>query len=189
MTFGYIDAAALAFGTRVFTASEFARRTGTTRAAKVLSDLKRRGWVERVGRGRYRVLRPDERPDIRAAEWERIRSIVLSAPIPKAWTGPTAVEVWTGGRFKTAPSPFFREFFVAVLERDLNAWRAYLAARGVPSEGRKRVGAVVRLVPRPDLEAVELDGEPVVPRREVERFIKSRPATYEGVEELLARLQ
>ena len=53
---GYADAAALLFGAREFSAREFALRTANPRAAKLLSELKRRGLVARVGRGLYRNL-------------------------------------------------------------------------------------------------------------------------------------
>ena len=62
----YADAAALLFGSREFSTREFALRTANPRAAKLLSELKRRGLVARTGRGLYRNLSPEERPDPRA---------------------------------------------------------------------------------------------------------------------------
>jgi len=181
----YTDAAAHLFGSSSFTSRDFAIKTGNPRAAKVLSDLKRRGVVERLGRGRYRCLDPAERPDIRATEWNRVRSIVLSGPDPKAWTGETAVEAWTNGRYIVSPSVFSRVYALAVPRDRLTEWRAYLAANGVATRRRKRVGAVVELHPVDRLSAVRLGGEPVIRRHEVERLIAEHPALYGNAKELL----
>lgn len=186
MSFTYLDAATLAFGKREFAAADFARRTGSPRSAKILSELKRRGLVERVGRGRYRLLAPDERPDLRSGEWERVRTIVLDAPFLKAWTGSTAVEIWTKGRYRTAPTPFLREFFVAVPKDSVEAFKDYLESKNVSTGGRKRVGAVVRLIPTDRLETEVVDGERVISRRDVERLIEAHPATYGEAGSLLA---
>lgn len=185
----YVEVASLAFGDAEFTADEFARRTGHLRAAKTLSELKHRGLVERVGRGRYRCLGPGERPDLRAAEWRRVREAVLRAPVEKAWTGPTAVETWTEGRYRVAPSPYLREFHVAVLCEHADELRDHLKRHGVATDGRKRVGGHVVVVPVPRLEGVEVvDGEPVIGREETERLIREHPALYEGaMEELRGR--
>ena len=181
----YSDAAALLFGSSSFTSRDFAIRTGNPRAAKVLSDLKRRGVVERLGRGRYRCLAPAERPDIRASEWNRVRSIVLSGPDPKAWTGETAVETWTNGRYIVSPSVFSRVYALAIPRDRLTEWRAYLAANGVSTRRHKRVGAVVELHPVDKLSAVLLGGEPVIRRHEIERLIAEHPALYGNAKELL----
>lgn len=186
MVFTYYDAAALLFGEDDFTAADFARRTGNGRAAKVLSELKTRGLIARVARGRYRCLRPNERPDYRAAEWDRVRRVVLSASLPKAWTGPSAVEAWTGGRYKTASSVVSREFYIAVPEDAVGAWKEYLSARGVPTGARKSIGPRVILESGPNIRVVEFGGEPVIPRDETIRLIRSNPALYADAEDLLA---
>jgi len=182
----YYDVTSLAFGESEFTVEDFARRTGHPRPAKALSEMKRRGLVERVGRGRYRCLAPGERPDLRAAEWARVRELVAHAPLEKAWTGPTAVEAWTEGRYRLSPSPFLREFHVAIPKVKLGEWREYLRAHGVAVEGRKHIGARVHLVPVERLDRVEVvAGEPVISREETERLIREHPGLYEGALEEL----
>lgn len=185
MPLTYGDALHSLFGSKPFTAREFARRANAPRAAKILSELKRRGIVERMGRGTYRCLGPEERPDLRAAEWRRVRNIILEGPSPKAWTGRSAVELWTNGRYRLAPSPFYRVFEVAVPVDRAVDWRNYLADRNVATHSGKRVGARVDLVPVRRVEAVEIGGEPVVPRAAVEAIIVDHPALYAGAKELL----
>lgn len=186
MTLTYAEAAANVFGRDEFTVHEFEARLGTSRGAKLLHEMKTRGRVERTGRGRYRMLGPDERPDRRSEEWRRAREAILDAPLAKAWTGPTAVEVWTGGRYRVEASPFRRVFHVAVLEEDLDAWRTHLETHGIPVGEGKRVGARARLEPRSRLDDVEhVDGEPVIPRSETVNLIRDHPALFADAEDLL----
>jgi hypothetical protein len=181
----YIDVLSSLFGGRRFTALEFARRSGNPRAAKVLSELKHRGFVERVGRGTYRCLSPGERPDLRDAEWSRVRDVVLSGPDPKAWAGETALELWTGGRYRLAPSLYARVFHLAVPRRRRGDWVRYLSDHRVSTSSKKRVGARVELTTVEGLEPVSIGGEPVVGRSEVERLIREHPALYGNAGELL----
>jgi hypothetical protein len=181
----YGDVVPSLFGAKPFSAREFARRANAPRAAKILSELKRRGLVERIGRGTYRCLGPGERPDLRVAEWGRVRRIVLEGPSRMAWAGRSAVELWTGGRYRIAPSPFYRIFEVAVPAERAAEWRDYLANRNVATRQGKRVGARVDLVPVRRVESIELGGEPVIPRASVERLIREHPALYAGAKDLL----
>ncbi len=186
MTLTYNDVVSSLFGDKTFSSGEFARRTGNPRAAKVLSELKHRGLVERVGRGAYRCLSPGDRPDLRGSEWARVRDVVLSGPDPKAWAGETAVEHWTGGRYKLALSLYSRVFCLAIPSGREENWRKYLTDHGVSTTARKRVGARVELIPRrARLRPTLINGEPVVPRSEVEEMIREHPALYGDAKELL----
>lgn len=185
MALTYYDVISLTFGEKEFTSRELALRTGNKRAAKLLNELKQRGYVARVGRGRYRVLKPAERPDLRDVEWDRVRTIILDGPEPKAWTGSTAVELWTGMKYTLAPSVFLREFHLAVPRNKLSTWKAYLKKHGVPYAGKRRIGAIVRLVPSSKFDVVYVNGEPVISRSETLRCIRNHRAIYASAEELL----
>lgn len=185
MTISYEDVGAHLFGEAEFTSGEFARRVGTPRAAKILSELKHRGVVGRLGHGTYRFLRPAERPDRRSSEWNRTKRVVLAGPTPKAWTGSTAVELWTGHRYTISPSVFYRVFELAVPSRAVGTWRAYLRDHRVTVDSKKRVGARVELVPVRTVRVETVDGEPVIPRRDVVSLIRAHPAIYANSEELL----
>jgi len=185
MALTYNDVVGSLFGEKTFNSRDLARMTGSTRAAKVLSELKHRGLVERVARGTYRCLSPGSRPDLRGSEWTRVRTTVLAGPGPKAWAGETAVEHWTGGRYRLAPSLYSRVYNLAIPSGREAEWKAYLSSRGVSTTNRKRVGARVELIPKSRLKSVLLDGEPVIPRREVVAMIRAHPALYGDALELL----
>lgn len=180
----YYDNAALAFGRREFTTAEFARRLGTPRAAKVLNEMKTRGLIERTGRGRYRLLGPEERPDLRHEEARRTRSAIREAPFKKAWTGPTAVGLWTRGRYKVAPSVFTPELHVSIHPEDKDGWNAYLRKRKVPI-GRKHIGPrVIMHADLPEIRVEKLDGEPVLSREDTLRLVRANPSVYGSAEDL-----
>ena len=185
MPLTYDEAGTLAFGDAEFSTAEFDRRLGVDTGAKVLSELKRRGLVLRVARGRYRFCSPSERPDMRFLEWSRVRRILLRGPEPKAWAGPTAVEVWTRGGYAVSPSAFARVFSLAIPEESVALWEAYLSKNGLSAKPRKRIGARVKLLPVKRLKSVDVGGEPVIPRSEVVTMIRSRPSVFAGAEELL----
>jgi hypothetical protein len=185
MSLTYADVGAHIFGERVFDAGEFGRRTGNPRPAKVLSELVIRGVVARKGRGHYRFLRPNERPDLRIREWERVREVVLDGPDPKAWDGASAVEVWTKGRYRVSPSMYYRIYSVAVPKNHRRLWVPYLAKHGLSLRSRKRVGARVEIREVPSFMSENLDGESVLPRKDVVALIRAHPGIFAGAEVLL----
>jgi hypothetical protein len=181
----YLEAASLAFGDRPFLAREFGSRTASPRAAKTLSELKARGLVERLGRGRYRLLSPADRPDRRAAEWDRIHGLLLHSGLPMAWSGPTAVEYWTRHRYFVSPSVYLREWHLDVPKEFAAAWHAFLRRHRLSASPRTRLGNRVVLHPVRHLRRVSLHGEPVVPRTVVLREIRSHPAIFANADRLV----
>jgi len=187
MPLRYSEAASLAFGASPFTAREFAMRTGSPRAARTLSELKMRGEVERVARGRYRLLSPPERPDRREGEWSRVRRLLLDAKLPMEWTGPEAVGLWTGWRYTVSPSVFTKVFTIDVPEDTLPAWEAYLRRCRVSTDPRRRIGAIARLNPVKHLHGTRHRGEPVIPREEVMSMIRNHRGIYAEASRLVER--
>lgn len=187
MSLTYLDVILERFGEAEFSSHDLSVLLGTRRAPKILSELKTRGALARVGRGRYRVLGPSERPDLRLLEWNRVRSVVLAGPEPKAWVGSTAVELWTEGRYKMSPNPFLRIYHLAVPRDTVAVWREYLRTKEVSLGGAKRVGATVELSPRDVLHVAHHHGEPVVPLAETLSEIREHPGLYAGAEALIER--
>jgi hypothetical protein len=181
----YVDVLDQLYGTSEFTVRDFSTRVGNPRAGKLLSDLKSRGYVARVGRGRYRRLGPAERPDLRGPEWRRVRETLLKGPGKKAWTGESAVEVWTGGRYRTSPSTFIRVFTMAVPRGSLWDWDRYLHSKGLSRKSRRRIGTRIELLPVEHVKVTFLGGEPVIPRLDVLKLIRSHPGIFANAEELV----
>ena len=74
----YTDVLSLHFGNSEFTTEDVRILLRNERSAKLLSDLKFKGVIERTGRGKYRLLLPSERIDSRGLEWKRVERIVNS---------------------------------------------------------------------------------------------------------------
>lgn len=180
MALTYSDVVSALYGDREFTSVEFGRATNSPRASRTLGELKRRGLIARVGRGRYRCLSPSERPDLRGAEYRRVRAITQNVPCRFAWFGPSAVEVWTDGRYSVSPSLSLNELHIAVQTKNEARVTAYLKSHGVSTSERRRVGTVVRVYPTPDLRVIFKSKEPVIPRSAVEEFIRSHAGLFGG---------
>lgn len=187
MPLTYLDAISLAFGSSPFSVQEFGVRLGCPRPHRRLSELKTRGLVERVGRGQYRLLGPEERPDLRGREAARVRRLLLDSGLPMAWTGPSAVHLWTGGRYTVSPSVFLREFHIEVPPASVGRWKEYLRDHRVATTMRRRIGIRVTLHMARRIRAVRHRGEPVVPRTVVSELIRAHPGIYADAEELLEK--
>jgi hypothetical protein len=185
MGIDYYEAASLAFGERPFLTREFGSVTASSRAAKTLSELKSRGLVERLGRGSYRLLSPANRPDRRGAEWARARGLLLGSGLPMAWSGPTAVEVWTRNRYFVSPSVFLREWHIEIPTESTRAWRTFLRDHRLSTSPRTRLGNRVVLHPVRHLRRVTVHGEPVVPRTVVLKDIRAHRAIYANADRLV----
>ena len=185
MATDYLDAIDHLYGTSEFTVQDFSIRVANPRASKLLSDLKARGHVARVGRGRYRRLSPAERPDLRRFEWERVREILLKGPGKKAWAGTSAVEVWTDGKYRISPSVFVRIYTMAVPRTSMASWDRYLHSKGLSRRSKRRIGPRIELLPVENVRVTFHDGEPVIPRSDVLELIRAHPAIFANAEELV----
>jgi hypothetical protein len=187
MSLGYADAIAQLWGGSVFTTREFSGRLGSLRPSQTLSELKTRGIIARVARGEYRLLGPEERPDLRAEEWRRVRTRLLGSGLPMAWTGAEAVGLWTGWRYRVSPSVFYRDFAIEVPRRSLSAWREFLKLNRISTDRRRRVGAVVTLVPTVKFSSARHRGEPVISRESTIRLIRAHRGVYAEADGLVER--
>lgn len=185
MPLSYIDAAALAFGTRSFTLREFSSKIGSHRSTRLLSEMKMRGYVERTGRGLYRVLSPDERPDLRATEWSRVNRLLLDARLPMAWTGVDAVRLWTGGRYTLSPSAYLREFHIEVPSSSYGKWLGYLREHRVSTDPRRKIGSKVVLSPSLRFLPSVHRGEPVISRDRTLAEIRAHRGLFANADKLL----
>jgi hypothetical protein len=182
----YFDVIKMEFGRKEFTISDLAKLTGNYDVRKLLSDMKMKGLIKRVGRGVYVVNRPIKKIDKRTEEWRRVRDIVLRAPFEKAWTGSTGISVWTEGRYVTLPNLYLEVYHLRVNYADLEKWKEYLKKHAISFKGSKRIGTWVSLEPAPEIRYVTVNGEPVIPKDEALKLIKDHPGIYAGAEELLA---
>jgi len=178
-----------AFGEDAFTMSDFRGTFPSPAPAKVLSDLRRLGYVDALERGVYRIVPAEERVARVLKRGEQVLDLPEKAGLPYAYCDDSAVTVWTGGSYWTGFTRGFRPIHIQILRRDLPAWLSFLRRAGarVTVEGSRETlfGVVHVLHPVSRLEAVEQDGVRVVPRRVAYAFANSRRYLYETALPLL----
>jgi hypothetical protein len=181
----YTDVLSLHFGNSEFTTEDVRILLRNERSAKLLSDLKFKGVIERTGRGKYRLLLPSERIDNRGHEWKRVERIVNSSALEFAWTWSSAVEKWTAGGYIVSPNPYFRTYYIEVNRKDLLKWKEYLKSHFVSIVGKRRIGAVVELVPKDKIEFVILNGEKVISKERTLNMIKEHRGIFAEADEII----
>ncbi|MCW6169318.1 MAG: hypothetical protein LVQ96_04360 [Thermoplasmatales archaeon] len=181
----YFDVLSLYFKDSEFSTKDIALLLRTERSAKLLSELKFRGLIERTGRGKYRLFTPSERIDTRSYEWKRVEKIVNSSPLPYVWAWSTAVEKWTNGAYLVGPNPYFRTYYIEVLISDIDKWKRYLRSHSVPIVGKRRIGAIVELISKEHLESVIHNGERVLPKERTLEIIRNHRGIFAEADELI----
>ncbi len=180
------------FGARPFSVGEFEATFPSPRPHRTLSELKLRGFVERVGRGSYRVVAPERWAAARASlTVDAVERSLSKAPWPYAFTRGSAVRLWSAGRYTAGGTPGYHAVEVAVLRADVRRWKEFAATQGVvarlaTSRGTA-AGVEVLLHPRPKLQVSWFKGQPVEPKRQTLAFVRRNAAVFGPAEEMVAR--
>jgi hypothetical protein len=181
-----IDLIREAFGTSEFgtreASSVLGTSAGTTRT--LLNELRTKGYLVRVGRGRYRVAEVANNLALERRRTQLRLDHALHAPVRIGLDGADAVGLWTRGRYTGRAEP--NALHVAVAADDEAAYREYLKKVGLAVGTQYRKPHVVlRVVPEPCFTVI--DGKPVLDRKAVLRFIHDNPITYDGADEWLVK--
>ncbi|MBW2000483.1 MAG: hypothetical protein JRJ29_21315 [Deltaproteobacteria bacterium] len=176
------------FGGREFTIDEFRMVFPTSQATKVIHDLVGKGYIYRVRRGTYRLTEPGH--FVRnITTWEPDDTILDEAGKEYAFCESTAVAIWTEGYYWTGFTKGFRPIHIAVRDRDLEEWKAFLRKKkarfAVEGGSRTLYGRVYILHPRESVRSEEREGSRVVPLDEVVAFCLEREIAYEPALEYL----
>ncbi len=173
---------------REFTVAEF--RSTFPSPNKVLHDMARKGLLERVGRGRYRVNSPrrylEARFNVRDAY-----ELVRRAGMEYAFTAPDAVFIWTKGGYNVGRFFAYYPIHLKVRRDELDRWAGFFKPSGrrfhVSGEPVRRTlfGTFYVLYPEEGFEAEEVEGYKVVPLDEVVEFCRRNIYSYEPALEML----
>jgi DNA-binding Lrp family transcriptional regulator len=104
---------------------------------------------------------------------------------PFAFTRIDAVYVWTRGGYQVGRSPDDYPLFLAVRDRDVEYWEAFLDAFGLPTALERRPPDAfddplqVVLEPRADLDVEWVDGHPVVPLQDTVAYASEHSAQFQ----------
>ena len=175
---------------RDFTTKEFSSVFPSPDPNKVLHDMTKRRFLERTGRGRYRVNSPEEylagRIDVSKAY-----DLLKEASIEYSLTGPDAVFFWTKGGYQVDRFFGFYPIHLKVKKRDLKGWGRFFNSRkqrfhieGQPVR-RTLFGLFYVLYPEKDFKAEDVDGFQVDPLEDAVKFCQGRIYSYEPALEML----
>ena len=124
---------------------------------KIFSLLLRAGWIKKIARDKYKCFSPEE--VFNHLLDFKVQEIIKEAKKPYAFTGLSAVEIWSDycyvlrGKDK---SPYF----VKVLKKDINYWKRFFNGNNIPNYLNKgsTIGEFIILIPVKKLNFEEKEG-------------------------------
>lgn len=180
------------FGSESFDIDEFRYMFPTSQAPKIMHDLVEKGYLERVKRGVYRAVGPDELIDSVIEGGKKIKEMIKEAERKYAYTDSTAVTIWTSGYYWTGFTKGFRPIHIKVKEDDLDYWEDFFKERGVKfsTQGKNRTlfGHVYILHPKDDFDVEDKEGKKVIPLEEVIDLCADNRMIYQPALEYLDQI-
>ncbi len=173
-----------------FTVKEFTSTFASPNPNKVLHDMARKGFIENIGWGRYRVNSPQEYVN-RKVNVVKAYELVREAGRRYALTDADAVFFWTRGGYQADRFFGFYPIHIAVHRHELGDWKRFFTAKKqrfiVEKEPLHETmfGLFYVLHPHERVVAEEAEGTSVAPLKETVRFCRENIFTYQPALEML----
>lgn len=173
-----------------FTAKEFKAAFPSSSPNKVLHDMVKKGFLERIGWGKYRVNSPTEYI-AKKINISKAYELVKEAKMKYAFTGPDAVFFWTKGGYNVDRFFAFYPIHLKVKKRELAKWQRFFKSKDkkyhINGEPIKETlfGCFYVLYPENDFRTVEVEGFSVIPLEETIDFCRRNIYSYEPALEML----
>lgn len=173
-----------------FSSGEFSRTFYSPDPNKVLHDMAKKGMIERVGTGRYRVR---DRNEYVFTKYDATKAydFLRKAELPYALTNVDAVYAWTHGGYNADRFFGFYPVHVRVTKKDLPKWRKNLAERGWKSvlsgENPRETlfGLFFILYPEEKIRSEKVESLRVDSLSDTVKFCKDNIYTFEPALEML----
>jgi hypothetical protein len=173
-----------------FTVKEFSSTFASPDANKVLHDMTRKGLLERVSWGKYRV-NSSEQYLAKKTNIADSYNLLKEASMRYAFSGPDAVFFWTKGGYQADRFFGFYPIHLEVENRYLSKWERFFGSRKqtfcVKDHCSKQTlfGVFYVLYPQVDFEVEKVDGFCVSPLKETVEFCQKNIYSYEPALEML----
>jgi predicted RNA binding protein YcfA (HicA-like mRNA interferase family) len=167
------------FADQPFNSNYLAWFLGKSMVKKTLHVLEKKGWIQRVKKGSYVCVRPDE--TFRAMVQFRVPRLLEEAGKPYVYTGASAVEVWIDFIY-VQRSWEHSPYFIKVLRGDVVFWTRYFREHRVNvfvREAKPSIGEFVVLFPEGKLKFDVYKAKPVDKLKEVVRFCERNIELFE----------
>jgi len=141
---------------------------------KIFSLLVRAGWIVKTSRDRYRCRSPAE--VFKHLLEFRVPQVIREAKRPYAFTGLSAVEIWSD--YSYVQRSFERSpYFIKVLKKDLDYWKNFFSKKRIPSYTKKgtTIGEYVILIAVSKLDYKEISSFKVEPLPVTIKYAKENP--------------
>lgn len=175
---------------REFTSGEFSRTFSSPDPRKVLHDMSKKGLLEHLGYGRYKVKSIGDyvrsRNDVRAGY-----ELLKKTGLPHALTDVDGVFVWTRGGYNTDRFFGFYPVHLKILKSDKSKWKSFFGKNGKKSvlagTGPKETlfGVFYVLYPVGRIVAETVEGLKVEPLTKIVGFCRRHIYTFEPALEML----
>lgn len=173
-----------------FTVKEFKKVFASPDPNKVLHDMVKKGFLERVGWGRYMVLSPVTLFKKRT-NMEKSYGMMNEANMKYAFTEKDAVFIWTRGGYQVDRSMSFYPIHIKIRKVDIKKWKSFLKSMGkmfiISGKPIKETffGVFYVLYPEERFRVEIADQFSVIPLQETVKFCKKKIYTYEPALEML----
>jgi len=139
---------------------------------KIFALLLRAGWIKKASWATYLCAAPDA--IMKGLLEFRVSDIIKAAERPYAFTGSSAIEIWSDYSYVQRGmenSPYF----VKVLPKDVSYWKGFFRGKSVPVyvKSGSTVGEYAILVPDKKLHYTEKDGLKVEDLKSTARIAES----------------
>ena len=175
---------------REFSNVEFARTFPSPNPRKVLHDMAKKGLLEHLEYGRYRVTPMDDyvktKNDVRGAY-----ELLKKAEHPYALSDVDAVFAWTHGGYNVGRFFGYYPVHLKVRENDVEKWKRFFRNNGkkallADKTPRETIFGVFYLLhPTRTIESETVEGLKVEPLRETVEFARRNVYAYEPALEML----
>ncbi|MCX6802509.1 MAG: hypothetical protein NT067_05370 [Candidatus Diapherotrites archaeon] len=169
----------LKFGEKPFEVSSLRWFFSTAMVKKILFKLSSAGWLQRVGRGSYRCIRPEKA--VESIFESRAEKVLEKAGMPYCFYGASAVEAWSDYVYMQR-SWEHSPFFVRVRGKELGKWKTLLKKEGIDfftGKPKNAIGEFVVLEPVKELKCEKQNGRPVIPLDEIIEFAEKNIYSFE----------
>ncbi len=167
------------FADQLFDSNYLAWFLSKSMVKKTLHILEKKGWIQRVSKGSYVCVKPDE--VFKGMVQFRVPRLLEELGKKYVYTGASAVEIWTDYSYiqrNWEHSPYF----VKVLRKDLELWMQHFREHKVNvfvEEAKPAIGEFVVLFPKERLKFEVYDGKPVDKLSEVAMFCERNIEAFE----------
>jgi hypothetical protein len=175
-----------------FSTEDFARVFPSPDSRKVLCDMSSKGLLEKIGRGRYKVVSPESYTKSKN-DIDEAYDFLKRSKLSYALTGPDGVFVWTKGGYNA--NRFFGSYpiYIRIARSDMETWKTFLAKNrkkftvGDTKPTETLYGPYYHLLPDGRIESRNINGLSVEPLEKTVEFCLRESFTFEPALEMLDR--